>query len=252
MNAVSKFCRDIDAAGLRDRFARLSLFCGSNLSAALVPLYRNTSASAAAIGGDTDTNVNFVSGDYVETGATGGLLGNGTSKRLNTGLAPNALPSVATGHMAYWTEGGTVTSTKILLGTADATDRYRMDIRTSAAGGNVSVWGKTTGGSNIVGGAASQDSGSGLFAVTRASATALTAYKNGATFGEVPTVTGSVTPAAHGNAWFVFAYNNAGTPSDFYQYRLRSYSIGDGMTGAQMAAFYTAMQTFQTALTRGA
>lgn len=250
MLAVSRFCAAIDAAGIRNRFARLSLMAGSNLSACLVPLYRNTSAGASPIGGATDTNVNFVSGDYVETGSTGGLLGNGTSKRLDTGLAPNALATVATGHMSYWTEGGSVTVTKIVMGTADATDRYRIDIRTNAAGGNLGVWGKTAGAGNVVSGSTQQDSGAGLFAITRTSATALTIYKNGATLGETPTSTTSTTPAAHGNNWFVFAYNNDGTATDFYQYRLRSYSIGDGMNATQMAAYYTALNTFMVAMGR--
>ena len=253
MNAVSKFCRAIDAAGIRDRFYRLNLFCGTSdasLNAVRTPLFRGQSRTGTQYGGTLDTNVNFVQGDYAETGASGGLVGNGTTKYFNTGLAPNALPSVATGHMAYWTEGGTVTSTKIVIGTADATDRYRMDIRTSATGGNLSVWGKTTGAGNVVSGNTSQDSGAGLFAVTRTSSTALTIYKNGSTLGESPTATGSVTPAAHGNAWFVFAYNNAGTASDFYQYRLRSYSIGDGMTAAQMLSYYTALLAFNTAMGR--
>ena len=39
-SAVSTMCDAIDAAGIRDRFYRLNLFCGDNLNAALVPLYR--------------------------------------------------------------------------------------------------------------------------------------------------------------------------------------------------------------------
>jgi len=215
-----------------------------------VPLYRGQSRTGSQLGGTTDTNNNFVSGDYVEAGSTGGLLGNGTSKHLNTGLAPNALPSVATGHMSYWTGGGAVTVTKIIMGTQDATDRYRFDMRTAAAGGNLGVWGKTTAVGNVQSGSTAQDSGAGLLAVTRTGATALTLYKNGATLGESSTTTTSVTPAAHGNNWFVFAYNNSGTATDFYQHTLRSYSIGEGLTGPQMSAFYTALNTFMGALSR--
>jgi hypothetical protein len=250
--AVNNFCRSIDAAGIRDRFYRLNLFCGTELSAALVPLYRGTSRSGSQFGGTTDTNLNFVSGDFADTGAGGGLTGNGTSKYLNTGLAPNALPSVATGHMSYWTGGGAVTVTKIIMGTQDATDRYRLDIRTIAASGNLGIWGKTATASNSTnpGPASVQDSGAGLFAITRTSATALTIYKNGATLGDNPTATTSVTPAAHGNNWFVFAYNNSGTATDFYQYALRSYSIGDSLSASQMSAYYTALNAFMVAMSR--
>jgi len=85
MRAVSKFCGDIDKAGLRDRFYRLNLFCGDNLNAVLVPLYRGPSRTGSQFGNATDTNNGpFVSGDYVENS---GLKGNGSSKYLETGVA---------------------------------------------------------------------------------------------------------------------------------------------------------------------
>jgi hypothetical protein len=154
--------------------------------------------------------------------------------------------------MSYWTGGGAVTVTKIIMGTQDATDRYRFDIRAAASGGNLASWGKTAAASNTTnpGPTSVQDSGAGLFAITRTSATALTIYKNGATLGDNPTTTTSVTPAAHGNNWFVFAYNNSGTATDFYQYALRSYSIGDSLSASQMSAYYTALNAFMVAMSR--
>jgi hypothetical protein len=253
LNAVSRFCASIAAAGIRDRFYRLNLFCGTGLEACLVPLYRGQSLGGTQYGGTTDTNNGpFVSGDYVETGASGGLIGNGTSKHLSTGLAPNALPSVATGHLSYWTGGGAVTATRIIIGTQDASHRYRWDMRTAAAGGNLALFGGNVAASNSTnpGPTTQADFGAGMFTATRTSATALTIYKNGSTLGENPTATTSTTPAAHGNNWFVFAYNNSGTATDFYQHRLRAYSIGDGLTGAQVAAFYSAINTFMGALSR--
>ena len=90
IKAVSDFCSAIDSANLRDRFYRLNLFCGTGLNACLVPLYRGPSLSGTQYGNTTDTNNGpFVSGDYVETGASGGLQGNGVGKYLNTGLQMN-------------------------------------------------------------------------------------------------------------------------------------------------------------------
>jgi len=85
LKAVGKFCADIDKAGLRDRFYRLNLFCGSNLNAVLVPLYRGPSRTGTQYGNTTDTNNGpFVSGDYSESS---GLKGNASSKYLETGVA---------------------------------------------------------------------------------------------------------------------------------------------------------------------
>ena len=58
LKAVSDFCKSIDSAGIRDRFSRLNLFCGENLSAALVPLYRNFNTSSN-IGYSVDYNYSF-------------------------------------------------------------------------------------------------------------------------------------------------------------------------------------------------
>jgi hypothetical protein len=85
MRAVSKFCGDIDKAGIRDRFYRLNLFCGNDLNAVLVPLYRGPSRTGTQLGNATDINQGtFVGSDYVENS---GLKGNGSSKYLETGVA---------------------------------------------------------------------------------------------------------------------------------------------------------------------
>jgi hypothetical protein len=90
LSAVSKFCAAIDTAGIRDRFVRLNLFAGTGLAAALVPLFRGQSRTGTQFGNTTDTNNGpFVSDDYVETGASGGLQAvSNTSKYLATGLNP--------------------------------------------------------------------------------------------------------------------------------------------------------------------
>ena len=88
--AVNTFCKAIAAAGIRDRFYRLNLFCGASnasLDAVRTPLFRGPSLSGTQYGNTTDTNNLFVVGDYAETGTTGGLKGNGSTKYLDTGLA---------------------------------------------------------------------------------------------------------------------------------------------------------------------
>ena len=93
VKAVSAFCAAINAAGIRDRFYRLSLMCGDSdvsLVAVRTPLYRGPSLGGTQYGNALDTNNNFVQGDYAETGATGGLKGNGSSKYLDTGLQSDA------------------------------------------------------------------------------------------------------------------------------------------------------------------
>jgi hypothetical protein len=245
--AVNTLCNSLDAASLRDRFYRLNLFCGSNLNAALVPLYRGPSLGGTQYGNATDTNNAFVGvgTDYAETG---GLTGNGSSKYLNTGLAPSALPSVATGHMAAYIPQITPTdTTKAFLGTASGSHQYNLYYRLNSGTGLAQS--RTAWGGNSVHDA-NEPGGvfrGGLRLSTRTGATALRTYLNST---EVSLNETSVTPASHVNNWLVFAYNSAGTPIQYSPDSIRAYSIGGSMDAGQVAAYYTAMQAFQTALGR--
>jgi hypothetical protein len=245
--AVNTFCNAIDAASIRDRFYRLNLFCGdsdASLVAVRTPLYRGPSLGGTQYGNALDTNNNFVQGDYAETGASGGLIGNTTTKYLDTGLATDALPQVATGHLSFWTRGGSVSGVRRPIG-AEATvqaNRFFMDRRPVANGGDLIHWGSLAAGNNT------DDDTAGLFSGSRTSATDLRFYKDGVQVGT--TQTGSATMTATDKPIFVFAGNLNGTPAVFYERRMASYSIGDGMTASQMLAYYNALNAFMGALSR--
>lgn len=250
LTAVSNFCRSIDAAGIRDRFYRLNLFCGnsdSTLAAVRTPLYRGKSLSGTQLGGITDTNNNFVAGDYAETGASGGLVGNGTTKFLDTGLALDALPTVATMHLATWIRAGAVTNVQRLIGAINSatTQQFYQDRRPTANGGDNGIIGGTGGAGD---GVAGSDATNVMFLHSRTSSTAMTFYKNGVA---QATQSANITPAAFASNIFVFCENRQGTgATTFANRRLAFYSIGDGMTASQVTAFYTAINTFMGALSR--
>jgi hypothetical protein len=251
--AVNQFCTDIDAAGIRDRFFRMGIFCGSNLNAALVPLYRGPSLGGTQYGGTTDTNNAFVGvgTDYAETGATGGLTGNGTSKFLNTGLATNALPSIATGHLSVYAMtgfgGSTIYALLSTLGPGYAENYFiEANRRTGGLGG---AWGQ--GGSFASLATAAQGAGNGHVIVARTASTTLSAYRNGSFLRSDST---SVTPTATAAPFYVFGHNPNSTvgaaPLNPAIARMGGYSIGLSMDATQAAAYYAAMQSFQTSLTR--
>jgi hypothetical protein len=243
--AVSDFCTAIDAAGIRDRFYRLNLFAGTGLSAALVPLYRGPSLGGTQFGNATDTNSNFVSGDYVETGSTGGLLGNGSNKYLNTGLNANAMPDLAqSGHLSAYAAG--TFSGQIAIGAYTFTNppfviTHESEIQMNATQSNTFInFGAANGSTPFY--------TSPVFVVgSRTSATNMVGYANGVAG---PTATTTANFANPSQPFFVFARNLQGGPSVHFGQRLRSYSAGEGMTGSQASAFSTAMQAFQTALGR--
>jgi len=251
-NAVNTFCNDIESAGIRDRFYRLNLFAGTGLSAALVPLYRGTSLGGTQFGGTTDTNTNFVSGDYSETAGLTTTAGGG--KYLNTGLSPNsmALADVQAMHLAV--AHGPTASADLdprPLGANSAADRFQIVLTTRTA--SVGLLGVSLGRTNSLN-SSNLPTGvqpSASWVVSRTSATALVIYKNGSADTTLATsVTGIL---SHANAFTVGRANNAGTIiGDSAILGHRHYSIGAAMTAAQVAAYESALAAFRSAIGRTA
>jgi hypothetical protein len=248
LKAVSDFCKAIDQAGIRSKFRRLNLFCGTSdasLVAVRTPLYLGESRTGTQYGNALDTNVNFVEGDYAETGASGGLLGNGTSKYLNTGFNVDQLPGAANCHLASYIRGTQdIASARTLVGVLfnGITDRFRLFLFSSvattyAANGDLGKTSSATIGSRL-------NANGGLLLVSRTSTTSNTLYDDAVSIATNTTLTAETTGAA---PFFVFARNG---PVEYYNGRMAGYSIGAGLSGAEATSYYNAMNTFQTALSR--
>jgi hypothetical protein len=247
MRAVSKFCADIDAAGIRDRFYRLSVMAGTGLNAALVPLYRGQSRTGTQYGNATDTNNGpLVSGDYAETGASGGLTGNGSSKYLDTGFAANTA-ALSNSHLSVWARTTTLNSFSCLIGAQQTVGGDELALFQNQSG--VSTTAFFSEGSNANDFAAGTiNNPTGLILGTAIASGDRRLFVNGAQDGstDTSTITRSAYPS---RSLWVFA-RNTGSFNSGATTRLSSYSIGPSMTGAQVSSFYTAMLAFQAALSR--
>jgi len=244
--SVNTLCDSLESSGLRPLMYRMGIFCGSNLNAALVPLYRGPSLGGTQYGNTTDTNVGglFVSGDYNETGVSGGLQGaSASSKRLRTGLAQNIMPTGNVHLAAYNIAKSTATSDVDIGARSNAASQYSELLLASST---------TTYGFNnfSVTYSIASDSAytqAGAFMLGSCVGTAHTLYKNGSSAG----TSNAAAAASTSSTYSVFSTENeAGAGSDFTNARLGGYSIGLSMTAAQAAAYYAAMQSFQAALTR--
>jgi hypothetical protein len=252
--AVNQFCNAIDygvsGASIRDRFYRMNLFCGGTsgtavgLNSAVVPLYRGPSLGSA-LGNATDTNNGpFLPENYSETGATGGLVGNGSSKFLQTGVNPSAISaSTSDFHLSVYTVGTeAVGTTRTTIGCADAGGESLMTFGSSGTVECGSIAGDS---STRRPTSNSYKQGHKIVSVT--TGRSLQYYLNDSALGA------SATPtlAMPSREIYVAALNNAGTAA---QHSLapyfRAYSIGLGLSAPQVLAYYTAMQTFQAALNR--
>ena len=245
LSAVDRFVKAIHAAGIRDRFYRLNLFCGNSddsLNAVRTPLYRGPSLTGTQYGNATDTNNNFVAGDYNETGATGGLKGNAVNKALNTGLLLSDLPSSPNGHISAWAKGQTVVRSGWIVawGAGYANGAF---IEHSASGSRNVSFGREFFGS-ITANSVRQ------FLVTRSSTTDQRTYEDGSLVDTNTTAPTGTTTANAAVAFHIFA-RRVGTIIEAYtDARMNCYSIGDNLSGAQVASFRSALATFFATLGR--
>jgi hypothetical protein len=251
--AVSRFCFAADRGGWRDRILRLNPMVGgqtgaaTGLNACLVPLYRAASPTATPLGGATDTNFNFTSADYAETGANGGLLGDGTTKYLNTGFNVDQLPAASNCHLSAYIRGTQdITTVRAVIGALfnGVTDRYRLFVSSIGSTSPNFTIHSELGKAEQIAVVNRLNTNAGHLVSSRTGPAAFSVYDDGAAIGSnVNTVVETVgaTP------FLVFARTG---PTEFYNGRIAGYSIGAGMTAAQVASFTAAFQAFQAALGR--
>ena len=244
IRAVSAFCRAIDAAGIRGKLWRFSPFAGGNLSGCLVPLYRGPAHGGTTYGNATDVNSNFVSADYVDSGATGGLKGNGTNKSLNTGFLANTNAASNTHIAVGIVTATTLTSYRCPIGVYNGSSHaLNIDERRGGGGARSCTFTRVA--------TATDQFGDSVIAATLVPGNIVAAwptmYRNGSASGTDATTSESY-PSAHSLS--VFALTNVSTPINFTDARLGWYSIGETMTAAQVVEYHNALVALRAALGR--
>lgn len=204
-------------------------------------VYPMVGASAAACA------QNLVSSSFTGSFSSGwtfastGVTGNGTSAYMDTNLTPSvSIASQDSVSISYYSRSNITTAvdfgvrvttpvTIIISGTCNDTGstyfRLNQGLGESSAG----------------------NSGSSLknYIYNRVNSTTESVFIN--------TSKTSFTKLSSGNASlpiFLGSYNNNGTPSGYSNRQCAMFTIGDGLTDTQASNFYTAVQAFQTTLSR--
>ena len=212
--AVDAFVRGCKADGIWTAIKASCLLAGpDNLTGALVPLV-----------GAAPTNNGFVSGDYSRTT---GLIGNGTTKYLNSNRNNNADPQNSNHNSLYVTASGTVGFTGL-------------------GGGGISTGSNTLGtGGGVRSRSSSLDtsitSPTGFFAISRSSASGFTVRAGGTNY---PKTRSSETPANDNIA--IFASIQIGSALSFSNGRYAFYSIGEHL---DLALLDARLATYMSSLT---
>lgn len=227
--AVDALVRALLEANLWGKILDMGIFAGDQLAAAMVKL-------KYATGSGVLVNNNFVAADYAGQGATGGLLGDGVTKFLRTGLTQEAVGSAA--HLAFYLREDLAPGRyDAAMGVGNGTDEYALlhaDTTFQIRYGQVLIAGKT-------------DLGPGLWCGTRESSTSLSLYKNGV-LQQSNASAAAPTPLAL--EFVLFAKNNNGAMGNYLNRRGAFYSIGAPLNAADQMNLYQAVQAFQTALNR--
>lgn len=230
--AVNTFVLSAKASGYWSKLNRINLFCGDQLAACLVPL-------KAGGGSATETNVNFVSGDYSE--ATG-LTGNGSTKYLRTGLVPSVSLTLNDTHLAVYNRAAGAAGGGIHIGTRNGATLLELSAPFTDGVAYSSHYNNTTG---AVSGAVAANYG--LIVGSRESAASHAVYKNGSSVASNATSGGALLATEI----YVFASDNIGAGAGFVSHSMGAYSVGAGLTAADVTAYATHMEAFQDALGRG-
>ena len=217
--AIHSFVKGCKADGVWPAIKASCILAGARtLTGALVPLV-----------GSAPTNNNFVAGDY---NRKTGLVGNGSSKYLNSNRNNNADPQNSNHNAVYAT---TVASTGSYINARGAAG---SDTGTNAMGASPFFRSRAATAQVYT------SSATGLIATNRSSSSTYTA-RFGGTNNSISTT--SETPLNLN--LFVFARNTNGTPEFYGDPRLAFYSIGESLDLALLDARVTTLiNAFATAI----
>ena len=197
------------------------------------------------IGNATDTNNNFVSGDYAETGTTAGLKGNATTKSLATGLVPSSALTLGNVHLSAMiaTAPTSANAFPCMVSAQSASALFQI-VGYQANTSTVAYYVENAAGGDL----SAAVNPTGLFIGSSVSVSDRRIFLNGSQSGSTGTSTNTSPLPSVGMS--VFANNNYGTIGARSDARLSTFSIGRGMTAAQVAAYNTALAAFRAALGR--
>jgi hypothetical protein len=212
-------------------------------------IYPMVGASAAACAQNLKSSSftsTFTSG---WTFASNGVTPNGTSAYMDTNFLPSISFTNNNTHISIYSRTDASSASACLIGTsknANAIPLITIYARDSIAGYTMDAYSYvnnriTT--SSILSSAA-------FFINSRTSSTVFKSFRNGTQLGATNTATNSNNITTCDKPIFIGALNLNGAPGQFSNYQTAFASIGDGLNDTEASNFYTAVQAFQTTLSR--
>tara|TARA_R110000868_G_scaffold88724_6_gene247240 strand:- start:3047 stop:4708 length:1662 start_codon:yes stop_codon:yes gene_type:complete len=236
-NAVNQLTIDLKAANLWTSMKAIYPMVGSSAAACAQNL-KSSSYTGTFSGGIT----------YAATGATG----NGSTGYMNTGLTANTQLTPANHHISFYSRTNPTSTNGVDMGVGEIAAGYQSPffrIRVDGFYGLTNTFKYDSGNDSSYASTNSTNTDSrGFFIGSILSTSNRKTYKNGSISGTLTTtITNTLAP---GNI-YIFAINSAPNSPQFYTNKECAFaSIGDGLTDTNASDFYTAVQAFQTTLSR--
>jgi len=231
-NAVNQLTIDMKAAGIWT---------------AMKAVYPMVGASAAACA------QNLKSSSFTGTFSSGwsfdpaGVIPNGTSAYMNTGLNVSSSLTNNSTHMSYYSRTSNAGATMSEMGAGDSASNTYMQMLIYRLTGNYNGDQYFNAGANRIDAAVANSQG--FFVDSRTTSTNHKAWKSNTQIGSTDTNLNTLNTSSINNTVYIGA-RNIGSP-DLYTTRQCAFSsIGDGLTDTQATALYNAVQTMNTTLSR--
>jgi hypothetical protein len=213
---------------------------------AMKAVYPMVGASAAACAQNLKSasfTVSFASGI---TYSSSGILGNGTSGYGDTGFNVNTSPIDKNSVHCSVYQINNVIEAKSTIGATTAAGANGLGIFTRYQSGTGDFYGQAYNPSVL--GIISNTDSRGFFIATRTTSTTAKQYKT--IGGTTTSATNTTTTTSGVNGNFYLLGNGFTTIFNYSAAQINFCSIGDGLTDTQASDFYTAVQAFQTTLSR--
>lgn len=223
--AVDKLVKDMKAA---------------NIWTAMKAVYPMVGASAAACAQNLKSSSFTGTFNGGWTYASTGVTPNGTNAFMNTNLNPSTALTLDSTHLSFYSRTNIISS-QVDIGSQITPNRFSLEI--SYTGSLASdQYNQTTG---RVSGANANSLG--YYVATRSNSSTHKVFKNNSQFGATNTGTSGFTPNLN---VYVCALNASGTAMFFSTKQCAFASFGDGLSDTNASDLYTAVQAFQTTLSR--
>jgi hypothetical protein len=179
------------------------------------------------------------------TFASTGVTGNGTSDYMNTGL--NLSTQTTLYNVAYSMYIRNNTNSKIDMGVTDSVTGYTKEGWMAARYGEIAYGGFYNNASTNGGIEASNSDSIGFWQNSMIASNNIFFRRNSTNIG---TFTGTNTSIPANATIYLGACNNVGSAIEYSNHEYAFCTISDGLTSTQAGNFYTAVQAFQTTLSR--